>query len=155
MKYIRTLPVLLVMMTACENPITFVWDIRVETDSAEYVSTSTVTVTIRNASEYPVDIRRCGMIPYFSIQRQDGIAWQTVYTVDCPGAELYTPLPVNQSVMFPVDLSVLSGSAEIPGTYRIETIVYPIDDRTFRLPSNMRISNLFTVTQTDEGETDI
>ncbi len=152
MKYIISVPVLALFFLACENPITFVWDVNVETDAAEYTLPATAAVTVRNDSESPVDIRMCNGGVYFMLQRQVGVEWNTVYTAECPDEEMFETLPERQSIQFTVDLSVLDNEEDSAGTYRIEIIVYPGNDRRVKLPENMRISNTFIITETDGGE---
>ncbi len=149
MRTIISVMIMLYILAGCENPITFVWDVRVETDAAEYSFPASVVVTVNNKSEKSVDIRICNDGLYYSLQRRIGAEWSTVFTTDCPGEEIFELLPVEQSGSFTVDLSVLSGEEEIPGTYRIEVVVYPANDRSVKLPLNMRISNTFTVTDPD------
>lgn len=153
MRAIIPVVIVLCIFTGCENPITFVWDVRVETDAAQYSFPEPVIMTVDNKSENTVDIRICNEGLYYSLQRRVGAAWDTVYTTDCPGEATFESLPVDQSRNFTIDISVLSGVEEISGTYRIEIVLYPVDDRRVRLPLNMRISNTFTVTDPDQGET--
>ena len=154
MKYFLTVPVVLLFLMACENPITFVWEVNITTDLDNYMLSDSASVSIVNRSEEPVDVRICDEFPYFNLQRQVGVEWETVYTGECPGEARFDSIPVGQSRLFTIDLSVLSDGEEISGTYRIETILYPGSDRRVRLPITMRISNTFTITDPDEGETD-
>ncbi len=149
MRAIIPITMVLCVFAGCENPITFVWDVHVETDATEYTFPASVVVTVDNKSENSVDIRICNDGLYYALQRRAGAVWNMVYTTDCPGEETFEPLPVEQSRDFIVDLSILSEEEEISGTYRIEIFLYPADDRRVRLPLNMRISNTFTVTDPD------
>lgn len=144
---IKIIPVLTIffLFSACENPINFVWDVRVETDEEDYTFPATATVTISNESENPVDIRLCDDNPYFEIQRQVGVEWNTVFIPACPDVDMFETFSVGESRSFPVDLTVLEDEEEIAGTYRIKTIIYPDGERIVRLPEAMRLSNTFLI----------
>lgn len=147
----KIIPVLILffLIAACENPITFVWDVRVETDSETYTFPETVTVSINNESENPVDIRLCDGDPYYELQRQVGVEWQAVIVTDCPGDEIFESLTVGQNRMFSIDLSIIEDEEEVAGTYRLKVVVYPDGERIVRLPESMRISNTFIVSESE------
>jgi len=148
---IKIIPVVTIffLLSACENPINFVWDVRVETDAEDYTFPATAVVTISNESENPVDISLCADNPYFKIQRQVGVEWNTVYIPECTDVDMFETLSIGESRSFPVDLSILEDEEEIAGTYRIKTIIYPDSERIVRLPETMRVSNTFSINVSD------
>lgn len=134
---------------SCENPISFIWDVEVSTDAVSYEYPSLVTVTVKNDSENPIDIRMCSSINYYTLQRQAAGEWENVYQTECLEEDSYESLTAGQFRNFTVNLIILDGNENIGGTYRIELMLYPGGDRRVRLPESMRSSNTFTITYAD------
>jgi len=147
MKKIIPVFILFFLTYACENPITFEWEVRISTNTDNYTFPATVNVRIENESRNPVDIRDCNGESYFEIQRLVGVDWNTVYAVECPVENVYSSLGGGDEITFSVDLSMLDDQEDRSGTYRFELIIYPGDERSVRLPESMRVSNEFFVTE--------
>lgn len=130
---------------ACENPITFVWNVTVETDAAQYIIPSLITLNIQNDSEKAVKLRKCHNDLYFEIQRQVGIQWQSVYIPECADMNQYRALAPANRYSFTIDSSVLAHLETVDGTYRIEVHIFPDDERNMLLPVHMRTSNTFRI----------
>jgi hypothetical protein len=152
MKYIFTIPVLIMLFAVCENPITFVWEVEIVSDSGSYNFTDTVTLTLTNKSEKVIDIRMCNDETYFALQRRvAGVEWITVSVSDCPGDARFESIQIGQVLSSVLDLSVIDDEEQVTGTYRIEYIIYPEDDRRVQLPLSLRVSNTFTITDPNQG----
>jgi hypothetical protein len=145
----------LLFLIACENPITFVWNLVIETDATEYTDGDAVVVTLRNESEETVYVAVCGDVPDYRLQRRRGTVWNPVVAADCEIGRSFSALARDANATYTLLVTELpdslDGEATVPASFRFEFFVYQDGDGDRILPEQMRHSNIFVISASTEN----
>jgi hypothetical protein len=145
----------LLFLLACENPITFVWNLVILTDTTEYTDGDAVVVTLQNESEEAVYIAVCGDAPVYRLQRRRGTVWSPVVASDCTIGQSFSALGRSANATYTLPVTELpdslNGEATVPASFRFEFFVYQDGDGNRILPEPMRHSNIFVISASTEN----